>query len=145
MTHRGASSARCEGGQMAVEVAIVAPVLLIVLVIIVDMLVFTGECARFDHMAPQRVLASTTMGGNAESAASDQAAAIQGSLEEEFARNGASVQVTCESANQMLSSMVVYRCELRFVPWPLPASSAPPILTHACAIAVDPYVPGELL
>ena len=41
---------RSEGGQMAVELAIVAPVILVVLVIVIDMLVFAGECARFDHI-----------------------------------------------------------------------------------------------
>lgn len=138
-------NSRSEEGQMAVEMTVVTPVLLIMLVIVVDMLVFTGECARFDHVAPQRVLAGTTTGSNEESTADDQASAIQGSLEEEFTRNGASVQVTCKSAGQVLSSAVVYECEFRFVPWPLSISSAPPILTHTCTIAVDPYVPGRLL
>lgn len=53
-----ASKLACgENGQMAVELAIVAPIILVVLVIVIDMLVFAGECARFDHVAPQRVLA----------------------------------------------------------------------------------------
>lgn len=42
---------RFERGQMAVELAVVTPVILLVLVIAIDMLVFAGECARFDHIA----------------------------------------------------------------------------------------------
>lgn len=48
---------RFERGQMAVELAVVTPVILLVLVIAIDMLVFAGECARFDHIAAQVVIA----------------------------------------------------------------------------------------
>ena len=120
---------RGEGGQMAVELAIVAPIILVVLVIVIDMLVFAGECARFDHVAPQRVLAH----------------AIQAALEEDFAKNGSSVEVSCEDAGAALASMATYRCTFRFAPWPLSIAGAPALLEHECSIAVDPYTPGELL
>ena len=90
---------RGEGGQMAVELAIVAPVILVVLVIVIDMLVFAGECARFDHVAPQRVLAhaaSASMDGYDAGVRVD---AIQAALEEDFAKNGSSVEVSCEDAS----------------------------------------------
>lgn len=134
-----------EYGQMAVEIAVIMPVILLVLVIVIDMLVFTGECARFDHIASQHILATTTVAGESESSADDQASVIQSALEDEFAHNGSSVLVSCEDAGQLLSSMVVYTCEFRFAPWPLSLSKAPAFLTHSCSLAVDPYTPGALL
>lgn len=137
--------ARHEDGQMAVELAIVTPVILVVLVIVIDMLVFAGECARFDHVAPQRVLAhaaSAPMDGYDTGVRVD---AIQAALGEDFAKNGSSVEVSCEDAGAALASMTVYRCTLRFAPWPLSIAGAPALLEHECSIAVDPYTPGELL
>lgn len=130
---------------MAVEVAIVAPIVLVVMVIVVDMLVFAGECARFDHVASQAILASTTVGGDFEQDSGDRTSAILPALEDEFARNGSFVTVDCSDANQAMASMVIYSCEFRFAPWPLSIPGAPPLLTHTYKLAVDPYVPGALL
>lgn len=140
-----ASKLACgEDGQMAVELAIVAPVILVVLVIVIDMLVFAGECARFDHVAPQRVLAQATS-ASMDGYAGVRVDAIQAALEEDFAKNGSSVEVSCADAGAALASMTVYRCALRFAPWPLSIAGAPALLEHECSIAVDPYTPGELL
>lgn len=136
---------RHEGGQMAVELAVVTPVILIVLVIAVDMLVFAGECARFDHIAPQRVIAqaaSAPMDGYGGDA---RVGAIQSALETDFAKNGSSIEVSCEDAGMVLASMAVYHCTFRFAPWPLSIAGAPAMLEHSCSVAVDPYTPGELL
>ena len=134
-----------EHGQMAVELAVVMPVILIVLVIAVDMLVFAGECARFDHIAPQRVLAqaaSAPMDGYELGA---RTAAIRAALESDFTKEGSSIEVSYEDAGVALASMSVYRCTFRFAPWPLSIAGAPELLEHECNIAVDPYTPGELL
>lgn len=134
-----------EHGQMAVELAVVMPVILIVLVIAVDMLVFAGECARFDHIAPQRVLAqaaSAPMDGYELGA---RTAAIRTALESDFAKEGSSIEVSYEDAGVALASISVYRCTFRFAPWPLSIAGAPALLEHECNIAVDPYTPGELL
>ena len=134
-----------EHGQMAVELAVVMPVILIVLVIAVDMLVFAGECARFDHIAPQRVLAqaaSAPMNGYELGA---RTAAIRAALESDFAKESSSIEVSYEDAGVALASMSVYRCTFRFAPWPLSIAGAPALLEHECNIAVDPYTPGELL
>lgn len=133
-----------ERGQMAVEVAVVTPVILLVLVIAIDMLVFTGECARFDHVVPQLVLANTTAAGS-EEFSGDATASIQSALDVEFAHNGSYVTISCADAGQVLASMVVYTCEFHFAPWPLSISGAPALLNHSCSIAVDSYVPGALL
>ena len=71
--------------------------------------------------------------------------AIQAALEEDFAKNGSSVEVSCEDAGMALASMATYRCTFRFAPWPLSIAGAPALLEHECSIAVDPYTPGELL
>lgn len=134
-----------EHGQMAVELAVIMPVILIVLVIAIDMLVFASECARFDHIAPQRVLAqaaSAPMDGYELGA---RTAAIRAALESDFAKEGSSIEVSYEDAGVALASMSVYRCTFRFAPWPLSIAGAPALLEHECNIAVDPYTPGELL
>lgn len=130
---------------MAVELAVITPVILIVLVIAVDMLVFAGECARFDHVAPQRIIAHATSPPADSYDAESRVAAIQSALAEDFARNGSSITVSCEDAGALLASMAVYRCTFRFAPWPLSVAGAPALLEHECSVAVDPYTPGELL
>ncbi len=134
-----------EHGQMAVELAVVMPVILIMLVIAVDMLVFAGECARFDHIAPQRVLAQAASAPIDGYELGARTAAIRAALESDFAKEGSSIEVSYEDAGVALASMSVYRCTFRFAPWPLSIAGAPALLEHECNIAVDPYTPGELL
>ena len=134
-----------EHGQMAVELAVVMPVILIMLVMAVDMLVFAGECARFDHIAPQRVLAQAASAPIDGYELGARTAAIRAALESDFAKEGSSIEVSYEDAGVALASMSVYRCTFRFAPWPLSIAGAPALLEHECNIAVDPYTPGELL
>lgn len=134
-----------EDGQMAVELAVITPVILIILVIAVDMLVFAGECARFDHIAPQRIIAQATSAPMDGYAGDARVGAIQSALEADFAKNGSSIEVSYENAGMALASMAVYHCTFRFAPWPLSIAGAPTVLEHECSIAVDPYTPGELL
>ncbi len=130
---------------MVVELAVILPVLLIALVIAIDSLVFASECARFDQLAPQHVIALATSPSKDGYASDARTAAVQTALETDFSRKGSSVIVTCEDARVPLSSMSVYQCVFRFSPWPLSVAGAPASLEHVCAIAVDPYTPGELL
>lgn len=136
---------RFERGQMAVELAVIAPVILVVLVIAIDALVFVGECARFDHIAPQRVLAAASSAPAGGYDAAARLAEIQGMLDTDFAKQGSSVEVVCEDANIPLASMTVYHCTFRFAPWPLSVAGAPALLEHTVSLALDPYMPGELL
>ncbi len=134
-----------ESGQMAVELAVVVPVILLVVVIAIDSLVFTSECARFDHLACQHILACASSPDKSGYALDARAAAVQGSLEEDFAKNGSSVEVSLEDAGVSLATMNIFRCTFRFSPWPLSAAGAPMTLEHSCSFAIDPYTPGELL
>lgn len=138
-------AARFEQGQMAVELAVVTPVLLLVFVIVFDMLVFMSECARFDHIAPQQVLACATTAPIEEASLDARCARIQAALGAEFAKNGSSVSVEYADADMLLSSMVSFTCTFRFAPWPFNLSGAPPRISHNCSLVVDPYVPGEIL
>lgn len=134
-----------ENGQMAVELAVVVPVVLLLVVIAVDALVFTSECARFDHLACQRVLACAASPGKSGYALDSRSAAVQSALEADFAKQGSSVEVSVADAGVLLASMNVFRCTFRFSPWPLSAAGAPLTLEHSCSLAIDPYTPGELL
>ncbi len=134
-----------ESGQTAVEFAVVTPVILIIMVIIIDGMVFMSECARFDQLAPQHIIAYAVSPSRDGYAQDSRTTAIQGALNKDFEKQGSSVTVTAEDAGAVLASMTVYRCTFKFTPWPLSAAGAPAALEHTCTLAVDPYTPGELL
>lgn len=134
-----------ESGQMAVELAVVMPVLLAVMVIIIDALVFTSECARFDQVAPQQIIACASSPPNSAYDMEARVAAVQAALEHDFAKRGSSVSVSCQDAGVPLASMTTFTCTFRFVPWPLSAAGAPAALEHTCSLSIDPYTPGKLL
>lgn len=134
-----------ERGQMAVEIAVVTPIILAILIVIVDMLVYANECARFDHLAPQRVLACAVSGPSDENGLDDRCAAIKRALKKDFAKNGSTVSVECSDAGAAFASMTTFRCTFHFMPWPFSLSGAGPNIDHACTLVVDPYIPGELL
>ena len=46
-----------ESGQMVVEMAVVAPVMIVVAIIAVNLMWFMEACARFDRLAPDIVVA----------------------------------------------------------------------------------------
>ena len=134
---------------MSVEMAVSLPVLLVCFVIAVDVLVYMGECARFDHLVPQEILACAT---SPERGVSSQAneEGVRSALEQEFSRYGEQVQVAVEEAG-FLQGALTYTCTLSLAPWPLGSAGGeilgtkiPATLQHTCSFAVDPYVPGQL-
>lgn len=134
---------------MSVEMAVSLPVLLVCLVIAIDVLVYMGECARFDHLVPQEILACATSPAR-EAASQVNEAAVQAALAQEFSRYGEQVQVVAEEAG-LLDGSVTYTCTLSLAPWPLGVAGGevfgteiPGALQHSCSFAVDPYVPGQL-
>lgn len=130
---------------MAVELAIVTPVILIVLVIIFDMLVFISECARFDNLAPQHVIACASSSSSEDAALENARERIQNDLEAEFNKNASWVSVEEIGVGVPFANLKTFRCTLHFVPWPLNLSGAPTNLEHSCSLSVDSYVPGKLL
>ena len=136
---------RDERGQMAVELAVILPVILLVMVIVIDGMLFAGECVRFDHLAPQAIISLAASPAKDGYDAGARTAAIKSKLEADFAKRGCSVEVRSEDAGAAFASMSVYHCTFKFIPWPLSASHMPAALEHTCDFAIDPYTPGELL
>lgn len=134
-----------ERGQMAVELAVVTPIILLVLVIIIDMLIYANECARFDHLAPQQVLAHASSSSSGSYDLEARRGDIESALGSEFSKNGSWVSVERVDADAFLASTSAFRCVFHFVPWPFSLSTSPPSIEHACTLVVDPYTPSELL
>ncbi len=138
-----------ERGQMSVEMAVSLPVLVVCMVIAIDVLVYMGECARFDHLAPQEILACATSPSHG-AASQANAQGVQDALSSEFSRYNAQVEVDAQEGG-VLDGAVVYTCTLSLAPWPLGfagssvlGTGVPLALRHSCSFAVDPYVPGQL-
>lgn len=137
---------RGESGQMAVELAVVLPVILFVLIVAVDCMVFVGECARFDHLASQTALALAASPGKDGYGAEERVEAVRARVAEAFEGQGAQVTVKSRDAGILLSGAVVYEFELAMAPWPFDGAGAgaPAMLRHRHCLAFDPYTPGEL-
>lgn len=142
-----------ESGQMAVELAVALPVLLVAMVIATDLLVFTSECARFDHLAAQAVLAQGTSPGKGEYELETRASNIQAALSESFAGEGMEVQVSQQAqAGFAMWQTCAFTCTFKMAPWPFKRGSldvfgaqVPLSLTHDYTLAVEPYTPGKIL
>ena len=140
-------------GQMAVELAVVMPVVLAVLVIAVDCMVFVNECARFDHLAAQAVLAQGCSSGEGKYEDSARAADVETQLKEGFSSHGSHVEVAVESAGGLpIWQKKIFACSLHMAPWPLASGGTtlfgikvPSLFSHTLRIAVDPYTPGKLI
>ena len=141
----------CESGQMAVELAVVLPVVLAVMVIALDCLVFMGECARFDHLAAQQVLAKAVSPASGAYDVGARSSAVKSELAAMFSDHGMQVDVSYADAGVSLSDMCAFTCTLRMPPWPFSSHgstvlgiSIPTALTHSYTLVVDPYTPGAL-
>lgn len=150
-----AAGRRCtfggERGQMAVEFAIVLPVIVAVMVVVVDCMVYLGHCARLDHLAPQQTLAIAASPVRDLYPSEDRVTAVQEALRAEFPSDEVVISVSSEPAGVVLSSMEVYTFSLRMSPWPLSRGGTvlfgmriPVYLEHEYSFAFDPYTPGEL-
>ena len=97
-----------ERGQAAVELVIVLPVMAMLLVILVDALVFLEECARFDHLAPQAVLAQAGSSASVKGEQAECAAAVASVLDAQFPGDQRHVVVSTRTQGPA----VVYECTL---------------------------------
>lgn len=150
---RGLAGRFDEAGQMAVELAVALPVLLVAMVIVVDVLVFMGECAKFDHLAAQAVLAQGASPAKGEYALDDRAQSIQEVLGGEFGGKGMAVRVSSQSnAGFGIWQTCTFTCTFEMAPWPFKQGSldvfgahVPVALTHDYTLTVEPYTPGKVL
>ncbi|NTU89250.1 MAG: hypothetical protein HGA54_04990 [Actinobacteria bacterium] len=153
-----------EQGQMAVELAVVMPVLIALVIISVDSMVYLGDCARFDRISGEIVRIHAASPAVSGEGASSCAEAIQADIED--AMNPSmhlSFSVTCveksESNNGSATGpadivgsfsprLQEYRCTLNYIPWPFTMGVfgfdlAP--LSHNRTYIIDPYRPGVFL
>lgn len=141
-------AAAAELGQMAVELAVTLPVLLVALVIAIDGILFVGHCAKFDHLAAQAVLANATSPARGSYDEGARTAAVKAALAGSFTSHNAAIEVSASSAG--VSSMTAFTCTLKMSSWPLSGASLfgmqmPQMLTHQRVLVVDAYTPGRLL
>ena len=135
-------------GQMTVEFAVVAPVLLAVAVIAVNALLFFSDCAAFDRVARQAVricATSPAYGQGLEQSRAQVASLIEGSLDQPYLDS----RVAVEGA---AGGHATFSATLEFSPtlFGLGLKSsvfgvALPHLEHTVALTVDAYKPGVVL
>ena len=142
-----------DSGQMSVELAVIMPVLLVAMVVAFDALVFTSQCARFDHVAAQAVLAQATSPGEGDYGLDVRAQNVKEAIEQGLADPSAQVVVsTAASRSMIVWKTCTFTCRLRVAPWPFRhadfeviGARVPTCLEHEYSLTVEPYTPGELL
>lgn len=151
--------------QATVEMAIVAPVMLILALIVYNVMMFVSATARFDRVAPDVVLAhGVAPVGDAMGMPSGASAAVEVEKQLTRAMDGLEVRVEVavedggggggaggESLFSLVGSLRTYRCTLRYRPWPQGLSiagvdlGAPFELVHTKAVTVDPWKSGVIM
>ncbi|MDY4041352.1 MAG: hypothetical protein SOY67_04535 [Collinsella sp.] len=153
--------AREDRAQATVEMAVVAPVLIVVGLIVYNLMLFVAATARFDRVAPDVVIAHgvSPAGGEGGSAAAA-AKRVEGELRRAMGDYPVEVEVRVgdggvgdgsaggaedgadgggtEGGGTMLSlvgSLRTYTCTMRFIPWPQGISVAGVSLGAPAALA----------
>ena len=78
------SALRSRKGQAAVEMVVVMPVLLAVVGIAINLMVYLGDCARFDRVAAEAVRTAAASPGYGDYGSSARAQKVQASIEAVF-------------------------------------------------------------
>ena len=137
---------------MAVELAVLIPVIVVVALIVYNLASFATRCASFDRVACQAITSVGVSGNNAgtRSVAEGVRLAILQTLDEN--RNGSwDVEVTCSREAPLVQSGVLslcpalnrFTCTFVMKPWPSSFVMAgvafePPLaLRHECSLVVD--------
>lgn len=151
---------RERAGQATVEMAVVAPALIVLALISYNLMMFACAVARFDRVAPDIVLAHgvspATPDGEME--LSYVCETVKASLEEAMGSYRVDVNVTCErgggeadSVLALVGELRTYTCRMEYRPWPAGVAiagvsvGAPAALSHERTVAVDPWKPGVIL
>lgn len=143
---------------MVVEMAFIAPVMIVVAVICVNLMWFMEACSRFDRLAPDVVLALAVSPAGGEGG-SQEHAVTQALQESMSGLRGVSVTVSAKSLRDDVASgagftmaphLTRYECTLHYTPWPCALTIAgveagiPACLEHTKSITVDRYRSGVL-
>lgn len=150
---------REERAQAVVEMAVVAPVMVVLALIVYNVMVFSAATARFDRVAPDVVLAHGVSPEGGEGAGTASAArTVEAQLAAAMEGYDVEVEVRVDEAGEgggsvlsLVGSLRTYSCTMRYAPWPSGFSiasvslGAPVFLTHERAVTVDPWRPGVVL
>ena len=146
-------------GQMAVELAVTAPVVIVVALVLVNLMLFAEVCAAFDQAALDAVVAHgvSPAGEQTEVAAVEE---VRSALAGALGREGScEVEVRAERAGEAGQGSIMaisplltrYVCTLTYHPWPrllrMPGITlaAPLALRHERALVVDRFRPGVVV
>lgn len=146
-------------GQMAVELAVTMPVIIVVAIITTDLMVYLGDCARFDRVAPELVRQAVA------SPAVDEAGNVAGTIEANLRaacggegrldfqvidEGGIYASAVGGRAGSVISFAPQphrYRVVLESTPWPFKKGAfgfSPGPLRHERTYVADPYRFGVL-
>lgn len=148
--------ARETRAQAVVEMAVVAPVLIVVAVVVYNLMTFAAAVSRFDRVAPDIVLAQAV----SPAVSADALQEVESELER--AMEGYEVEVEVEEregaegdAGDALISLAAgrttYVCALRYAPVPSTLGIAgvqvqvPAFLVHEREVTVDPWRSGVVV
>ena len=149
-----------ESGQMAVELAVLLPVVIAVALVAFNMVRFLQACAAFDRIAPDCVIAHGVSPAGEQSVGSA-CEEVRAAIEEGLSMPGCEVGVSAEDlvsvprgqgvsfpVSPLLTTFV---CTLSYRPWPGSLSiagvdlGAPALLRHERSITVDRFRPGVVV
>lgn len=134
----GADAARGTPGQMAVEFAVVMPVIAAIAFILINVLVFVGDCAAFDIAARDAIRLQADDGWEDGSAAE-----VRSRIEQRLGMEHESVEVSCEKTDM---GHIRYTASAGFSPPFLEGVSVFGIdvveLRHEVEFTVSPYRKG---
>lgn len=149
---------------MVVELAVVAPVMIAVCLVVVNLMQFMGVAAAFDRLAPDEVMALAVSPEGRGSDDADSARAVAAAIEDALGGSErVSVEVVAQTAWQAAEEgnggalisfaphLTRYVCTLRFAPWPGVITIAgvdvevPPFLEHTREFTVDRHRPGVIV
>lgn len=142
--------------QTTVEMAVVAPVLIVLALIVYNLMQFTCAVARFDRVAPDVVIAQAVSPAGVSGL--ETTSQVQETLQQ--AMGSYEVLVTVENeadeaaGAELLTFAVApqtYRCIMTYTPWPTGFSiagvelGAPALLRHERTVVIDPWRPGVVM
>ncbi len=146
--------------QATLELAIVAPVLIVLALIVFNLMAFLSASARFDRVAPDMVLAHGVSPAGSSGEGIGAADQVERALREAMAPYDVEIEVERlaegsggggESLLTLVGSLSTYRCTMRMKPWPSGLSiagvslGAPAFLVHEREVVVDPWRPGVVM
>ena len=143
---------------MAVEMAVVMPILLALAGITINLMVFLGDCARFDRVAAEAVRTQAASPGYSSYSSETRAQDVQAQIERAFSSSDyltVTVSVsegaagTGAGSGQLALSLIpkkeTYTCTLYYRPWGFGKSFFGIEFTgisHTRQYVIDPYRPG---